>query len=73
LNIKDILKDKTLTSKYVVLIFAVINSLLNLFGVQTISDTQVNDIATAITTLTSALMLLNVRAHELRKIKQEKE
>lgn len=76
-GVKTILKDKALTTKYIILIFAVINSVLNLFGLQTIGDEQINDIATAITTLASAYLLLNVRSHEIKKlarkdIKEEK-
>jgi outer membrane murein-binding lipoprotein Lpp len=69
MNFKDILNDKALLSKYIVLVFAVVNSVLNLFGIQTIGDDQINDIASAVTTLTSAFLLLNVRAHELRNLK----
>lgn len=65
---KEILQDKALTTKYIVLIFAVINSVLNLCGLQTIGDEQVNDVATAITTIASACLLLNVRAHEIRNL-----
>lgn len=66
--IKEILGDKALLTKYVVLVFAVLNSVLNLFGVQTIGDDQVNEIATAVSTLASAYLLLNVRAHELKNV-----
>lgn len=72
MNLKEILKDKALTSKYVVLIFAVINSLLNLFGIQTIGDEQVNEIASAVTTLASLYLAINVRSHEIKNIKKEK-
>jgi len=68
MNFKEILKDKALLTKYTVLIFAVLNSVLNLFGIQTIGDDQVNEIATAISTLAGGYLLLNVRAHELKNI-----
>lgn len=73
MNLKEILKDKALTTKYVVLIFAVVNSLLNLFGIQTIGDDQVNEIASAVTTLTSLVLAVNVRSHELRNINKGKD
>lgn len=73
MNIKGILSDKALLTKYVVLLFAVLNSVLNLFGVQTIGDDQINDIATAISTLASAYLLLNVRAHELKNVNKSNE
>lgn len=68
MKLKEILQDKALTTKYVVLIFAVVNSLLNLFGIQTIGDEQINEIASAITTLASLVLAVNVRSHELRNI-----
>ncbi len=69
MNLKEILQDKALLTKYVVLIFAVLNSVLNLFGVQTIGDSEVNDIASAVSTLASGYLLLSVRAHELKNLK----
>lgn len=71
MKLNEILSDKALLTKYVVLIFAVVNSLLNLFGVQTIGDEQINDIATSVSTLASAYLLLNVRAHEVRNLKNK--
>ncbi|WKV24082.1 holin [Bacillus phage PSYJ-YH] len=73
MKLKEILKDKALTSKYVVLIFAVINSVLNLMGVQTIGDEQINDFATAVTSLVSMVLVLNVRAHEIKSLKVKDE
>lgn len=69
MKIKEIIQDKTLTTKYVILIFAVVNSVLNLCGVQTIGDEQINDIASAVTTLASLYLAVNVRAHEIKSIK----
>ncbi|WDS60610.1 holin [Bacillus phage BC-7] len=68
MNFKEILKDKALLTKYVVLIFAVINSMLNLFGIQTIGDEQVNDVASAVTTFAGLYLAVNVRAHELKHV-----
>lgn len=73
MKLREILQDKALTTKYVVLIFAVVNSLLNLFGIQTIGDEQINEIASAITTLASLVLAVNVRSHELRNINASQE
>ncbi|ARO62418.1 Uncharacterized protein B5E38_4998 [Bacillus cereus] len=69
--IKTILQDKALTAKYVVLGFAVVNSVLNLAGVSTIPDEQVNDFAAAISSLGSMFLALNVRAHEIKNLKEK--
>ncbi|AXF39890.1 holin [Bacillus phage vB_BthS_BMBphi] len=73
MKLREILQDKALTTKYVVLIFAVVNSLLNLLGIQTIGDEQINEIASAITTLASLVLAVNVRSHELRNINASQE
>ncbi|WDS60558.1 holin [Bacillus phage BC-6] len=73
MKLREILQDKALTTKYVVLIFAVVNSLLNLFGIQTIGDEQINEIASAITTLASLVLAVNVRSHELRNLNRKDE
>ncbi|AMR85243.1 phage holin [Bacillus cereus] len=70
MKFKEILQDKALLTKYVVLIFAVVNSVLNLVGIQTIGDEQINDIASAVTTLASLYLAVNVRAHEIKNIKE---
>lgn len=70
MKFKEILQDKVLLTKYVVLIFAVVNSVLNLVGIQTIGDEQINDIASAVTTLASLYLAVNVRAHEIKNIKE---
>lgn len=69
MKFKEILQDKALLTKYVVLIFAVVNSVLNLCGVQTIGDEDINGIASAVSTLASGYLLLSVRAHELKNLK----
>lgn len=69
MKFKEILQDKVLLTKYVVLIFAVVNSVLNLVGIQTIGDEQINDIASAVTTLASLYLAVNVRAHEIKNLK----
>ncbi|MCU5640249.1 phage holin [Bacillus cereus] len=69
MKFKEILQDKVLLTKYVVLIFAVVNSVLNLIGIQTIGDEQINDIASAVTTLASLYLAVNVRAHEIKSLK----
>lgn len=71
MKIKEILRDKALTTKYVVLIFAVINSLLNLFGIQTIGDEEINNVASAVSTLSALFLAVNVRAHEIRNLKEK--
>ncbi|MGX5594662.1 phage holin [Bacillus cereus] len=71
MKFKEILQDKALLTKYVVLIFAVVNSVLNLVGIQTIGDEQINDIASAVTTLASLYLAVNVRAHEIKSIKSK--
>ncbi|MEC0014874.1 hypothetical protein P4K74_31265, partial [Bacillus cereus] len=53
-----------------VLIFAVVYSVLNLVGIQTIGDEQINDIASSVTTLASLYLAVNVRAHEIKNIKE---
>lgn len=70
MKFKEILQDKALLTKYVVLIFAVVNSVLNLVGIQTIGDEQINDITSAVTTLASLYLAVNVRAHEIKNIKE---
>ncbi|WP_144575405.1 phage holin [Bacillus cereus] len=70
MKFKEILQDKALLTKYVVLIFAVVNSVLNLVGIQTIGDEQINDIASSVTTLASLYLAINVRAHEIKNIKE---
>ncbi|PFA41994.1 hypothetical protein [Bacillus thuringiensis] len=69
MKFKEILQDKVLLTKYVVLIFAVVNSVLNLVGIQTIGDEQINDIASAVTTLASLYLAVNVRAHEIKNLR----
>ncbi|WP_163051627.1 phage holin [Bacillus cereus] len=69
MKFKEILQDKALLTKYVVLIFAVVNSVLNLVGIQTIGDEQINDIASAVTTLASLYLAVNVRAHEIKNLR----
>ncbi|MCU5024488.1 hypothetical protein OB988_18645 [Bacillus cereus] len=69
MKFKEILQDKALLAKYVVLIFAVVNSVLNLVGIQTIGDEQINDIASAVTTLASLYLAVNVRAHEIKNLR----
>lgn len=73
MKIKEILQDKSLTTKYVVLIFAVINSLLNLFGIQTIGDEEINNVASAVSTFSALFLAVNVRAHEIRNLKGDNE
>ncbi|MCU5455279.1 hypothetical protein OCA97_14875 [Bacillus cereus] len=70
MKFKEILQDKVLLTKYVVLIFAVVNSVLNLVGIRTVGDEQINDIASAVTTLASLYLAVNVRAHEIKNIKE---
>ncbi|HDR7275054.1 TPA: phage holin [Bacillus paranthracis] len=69
MTLKEIISDKALTTKYVVLGFAVINSVCNLLGYQTISEADINNVANGVSSIVSILMLLNIRSHEIKSIK----
>lgn len=69
MTFKEIISDKALTTKYVVLGFAVVNSVCNLLGYQTISEADINNVANGVSSIVSILMLLNIRSHEIKSIK----